>query len=207
MRIYIYIIYTLFSISCIGSKKVNNNGFLSNPIDSNFSKFEIDTVWSIGEISLTGFFLRIEHNNGRELELFVSSKSHTINLNKIVKIIEKSNDPSIWPFFYCPTGRLDINTIIQDGKSYDYFFLETIFSQNKITFDKEKIGSYLVSYFYTDRAEFCIASCSTRELNLYNKIRKLEDGPHLISSKFPNYFFNEKARRINILLPKSTFCK
>lgn len=202
---YFIIISLVIIISCTVSQKTLT-GF-KEEIEPVFLLF-LQTISIENKFRSSGWFVDIEHRNGRKLTLFVpGAENKELNYRKIVDKIETSNNPNDWSFFYVDFKVPSIDSVITtNGSKVPYNFYHSVISQNlPFTYDTIKFKEYFIKYHYVNSAIFCQASIDIIELNKYNSVPRIQDGVRE-SKLSPFFIFKEENQRMDFLLPKSEFC-
>jgi hypothetical protein len=179
------------------------------------SNSDSPTIISLPEVNIlnqfnsSGAFISLKHENGRELDLFVPAESRKeINLSKIINAVESENDPNKWDFFYAPLGGIVIDSVLVNEALESYDSYVTIIEQNELyKLKKVKKNGYLVMMQFVDApVSFCIAQVNVDQINSYNSIKKLQDGPYHNESELASYVFSNEVKKIRFLLPVTQFC-
>ncbi len=208
-----------FFIIFISCNSINNilkisgnkdNGFIiEDTFKRNVDYLFLKTIKVENKFISSGTFIFISGPNNRELNLFVSEKvEENSSLRKIIKSIEKSNNPNEWPFYYFIKGEFNVDSYIDYTEiRKDYIYdAGTIIGQNSLfNLRNVEMQKHKIKYQYVNNASFCLSSIDIHEMNMYNKMTSLDDGPQ-INSSMPYYIFNEKDKRMKILLVKTSNC-
>ena len=217
-RIHFFIVtgISLILFSCVlPSKKIT--GFT---INSENKIKPVSEFWSIAiekKITLTGWIVHVEHENTRSILLFIPSENPNKlkqDLKKCVRELENSNNPSNWSMYYIINrvpNFYDFNNI--KGEVVDFYYqglLNSVFGQTGFYLYEsktEKVKEYKLHYKFIEKQQFCMASIDIKEMNRYNSVRHIEDGPPKKNINPPFYIFSEENKRMIFLFSYSNVCE
>ena len=211
---------------CLLKEKPMYNGFTyPRPKEKAvMTAFGVDSVLLISRVSLQGYFIGFESENGREIHLFIEGKEiKAPDFKRIITSLE-FNQPSTWNFYYCPWGGNDaakfFNYIDSTGKcirlcsGFDVGLTSSYLSPGtEVSMKRIKRYGYKIAYMYAANTCFRIGATSIKKLNQANsgqrwfwdgrksRFSKEWTGPKTNQPCY--YFIDTQTDSMRLLLPCS----
>tara|TARA_B100000780_G_scaffold193845_1_gene136671 strand:- start:138 stop:791 length:654 start_codon:yes stop_codon:yes gene_type:complete len=200
----IWLLLILFIISsCASSKKITGFTIEKERVEG-WASVRIESAEYINNEMLSGRFLRVTHENGRFLDLFVPKDSIEFSIKRVVEEVELTNNTNVWPFFHTTFTRYPFSDFYCSDSVVKTFLN---ISKTGISIDHDnsiyksyRYKSYEVEEYYQENVSFCKLKVKTKYINEYNKWDRIRGEPHYRKSEISRYMFSEQDEYMNILI-------